>query len=178
MENSVSEGDTQECFRSPPRRRRSTFFEKRDSSTPQTLFELNTDPSAENDDGHDKINQELASYYLKLMCEKELWKKEVNNRKNKYHDLRQQYQIAAKSSSRSRISYSALSTDDIEFLKAKPNISKLIESQLKLHKSVKETQALVRRVNELDDVILRHSEDQINRITEYILENSTIEPVD
>lgn len=86
--------------------------------------------------------------------------------------------MAVKASSRSRISYSALSNEDIEFLKAKPNLSKLVESQLKLHKSVKETRALHRRANELDDVILAHSEECVNKITDHILENSTLEPIE
>ncbi|XP_028169369.1 uncharacterized protein LOC114359261 isoform X2 [Ostrinia furnacalis] len=173
MENSVNEGEVHESFRSPPRRRRSTFFERRDSVE-------NIDPSqcAKSSTENDKHNQELQTYYEKLLVEKEQWKKEVNNRRNKYHDLRQQYQMAVKASSRSRISYSALSNEDIEFLKMKPNISKLVESQLKLHKSVKETRALYRRANELDDVILSFSEDKINKVTEYILENSTVEPVE
>lgn len=88
-----------------------------------------------------------------------------------------QYELATKSSSTSRMSYSTLTNEDIDFLKAKPNIYKLYESQQKLHKSVKETIAIMRKVNELDDVILSYSEDNVQRITEYILENSTVEPV-
>ncbi|RVE53243.1 hypothetical protein evm_002076 [Chilo suppressalis] len=177
MENTTNECETNQSFRSPPRRRRSTFFERRESFVPQSL--KNIDPNiplkmTENE----RHSPDLLVYHDKLLAEKEQWKKEVNSRKNKYHDLRQQYQMALKSSSRSRISYSALSTEDIEFVKAKPNISKLVESQSKLHKSVKEARALYRRANELDDVILRYSEDKVNRITEYILENSTVEPID
>lgn len=86
--------------------------------------------------------------------------------------------MAAKASSRSRMTYAALSNEDIEFLKGKPAISKLIDSQQKLHKSVKETRALFRRVNELDDVILNHCEEKINKVTEYILENSSVEPME
>ncbi|KOB68620.1 Acetaldehyde dehydrogenase (Acetylating) [Operophtera brumata] len=73
------------------------------------------------------------------------------------------------------MSYSALSNEDIEFLKAKPNISKLVDSQQKLHTSVKETMALVRRAYELDKVFLDFCEEQVNRIIEHIMENSTVE---
>lgn len=86
--------------------------------------------------------------------------------------------MAVKAPARSRISYSPLSNDDIEFLKAKINISKLVESQLKLHKSVKETRALFRRASELDEVILSHCEDTVNKITEYVLDHSTVEPME
>lgn len=86
-----------------------------------------------------------------------------------------QYQIAVKASSRSRISYSALSNEDIEFLKAKPNLSKLVDSQQKLHKSVLQTRELLRRASELDEVILTNSEAMIDAVTNYILENSTLD---
>lgn len=86
--------------------------------------------------------------------------------------------MAVKASSRSRMSYAALSNEDIEFLKAKPNISKLIDLQQKLHKSVSETRELYTRANELEDVILRNSEDVVNMVTDYILDNSTVEPVE
>ncbi|CAG9783238.1 unnamed protein product [Diatraea saccharalis] len=178
MEYSVNEDEANQPLHSPPRRRRSTFFERRESFAPQT-FSDNVDLNVpEKNIENERQSQELLRYYDKLLVEKEQWKKEVNTRRNKYHDSRQQYQIAMKSSSRSRISYSALSNEDIEFLKAKPNISKLVESQTKLHKSVKETMALCRRANELDDVILRYSEDKVNKITDYILENSTVESLD
>ncbi|KAL0896026.1 hypothetical protein ABMA27_012011 [Loxostege sticticalis] len=179
MDNSDNEGAVHQSFRSPPRRRRSTFFERRDSVIPQTLSE-NIDPNvcAKTSTENEKHNQDLSSYYSKLLVEKEQWKKEVNNRRNKYHDLRQQYQMAAKASSSSRISYSALTNEDIEFLKAKPNISKLVESQLKLHKSVKETRALYQKANELEDVILSFSEDIVSKVTKHILENSSVEPME
>lgn len=86
--------------------------------------------------------------------------------------------MAVNAPSRSRMSYAALTDEDIEFLKGKPNISKLVESQQKLHKSVLETKALFQRANKLDDVILSQSENIISQITDYILENSTIEPVE
>lgn len=86
--------------------------------------------------------------------------------------------MAARAPSRSRISYSALSNEDIEFLKAKVNISKVVENQTKLHKSVKETLALYRRAMELDNVILNDCEDKVNKITKYILDNSTIEAIE
>lgn len=83
--------------------------------------------------------------------------------------------MAVKVPSQSRMSYSALSNEDIEFLKAKPNISILVDSQQKLHTSVIETMALVRRANELDKEFLDFCEGQVNKITEHILENSTVE---
>lgn len=83
--------------------------------------------------------------------------------------------MVAKAPSRLRMSYSALSNEDIEFLKSKPNISKLVDSQQKFHTSIKETMALMRRANELDKVLLEFSEEKLNRITEHILENSTVE---
>ncbi|CAH2068304.1 unnamed protein product, partial [Iphiclides podalirius] len=126
-------------------------------------------------DFNEKRTQELQRYYDKLLNEKEQWKKEVNNRRNKYHDLRQQYQIAAKAPSRSRISYSSLLNEDIEFLKGKVGITKLVESQMKLHKSIKETHALFKRAMELDDVILSYSEDKVRKITEHILDSSSVE---
>ncbi|CAB3257275.1 unnamed protein product [Arctia plantaginis] len=177
MENSINESEAQQSFRSPPRRRRSTFFERRDSIIPNTISETinvnNKDTGVK-----ERQTQDLNRYYQKLLAEKEMWKKEVNERRNKYHDLRQQYQIAVKASSRSRISYSALSTEDIEFLKAKPNLSKLVDSQQKLHKSVLETRELFRRASELDNVILMNSEDMIDSVTNYILENSTLDIVE
>uniref|UniRef100_A0A1E1WEE4 Uncharacterized protein n=1 Tax=Pectinophora gossypiella TaxID=13191 RepID=A0A1E1WEE4_PECGO len=122
--------------------------------------------------------QKLPTNVSRISQEKEQWKKEVNSRRNKYHDLRQQYQMALKTPGRSRMSYSALSAEDIEFLKGKANIPKLVESQLKLHKSVKELRALYKRANELDSVIIKHCEEKVDKITEYIFENSTIEPKD
>lgn len=83
--------------------------------------------------------------------------------------------MAANAHSRSRMSYSALSNEDIEFLKAKPNISKLVDNQQKFHTSIKETMALVRRANELDGVLLEFCEENVKRITNHILENSTID---
>lgn len=83
--------------------------------------------------------------------------------------------MAVKASGRSRMSYSTLSNDDIEFIKGKCHINKLVESQQKLHKSVKETRALYKRACELDDVVLSLCEDKVNKITEYIIDNSTIE---
>lgn len=173
----MNETEAQQSFRSPPRRRRSTFFERRDSIVPHTMSE-NINPNKKESEVADRQSEDMMRYYQKLMAEKEMWKKEVNDRRNKYHDLRQQYQIAAKASSRSRISYSALSNEDIEFLKGKPNISKLVDSQQKLHKSVLETRSLYQRSNELDNVLLAQSESIVNRVTEYILENSTVGPVE
>lgn len=89
-----------------------------------------------------------------------------------------QYQMAVKAPSSSRMSYSALSNEDIEFLKGKPNISKLIGSQQKLHKTVLETRALYRRASELDDLILTQSENIVSTVTDYILENSTVGPIE
>ncbi|CAG5041666.1 unnamed protein product [Parnassius apollo] len=177
MESSITEHDLHKSFRSPPRRRRSTFFERRDSLVPQPLSEnVDLNLCIKATDNKEKHNQDLLRYYNKLLDEKEQWKKEVKNRRNKYHDLKQQYQIAAKAPNRSRLSYSALSNDDIEFLKAKVGISKLVDSQLKLHKSIKQTYALFRRATELDDIILSNSEDKVKKITEHILDNSTLEP--
>ncbi|KAG6465089.1 uncharacterized protein LOC115453559 [Manduca sexta] len=176
MDNIMNETEVNQSFRSPPRRRRSTFFERRDSIVP-TITDNVEQQSCKTDTNDTKRSQDLMKYYEKLLVEKEQWKKEVNDRRNKYHDLRQQYQISVKASSRSRMSYAALTNEDIEFLKAKPNISKLADAQQKLHKSVKETVALVKRMNELDDVVLKHSENIVNTITEYILENSTVEPM-
>uniref|UniRef100_A0A1E1WJB9 Uncharacterized protein n=1 Tax=Pectinophora gossypiella TaxID=13191 RepID=A0A1E1WJB9_PECGO len=122
-----------------------------------------------------RISQDIMKNCLQR---KNNGKKEVNSRRNKYHDLRQQYQMALKTPGRSRMSYSALSAEDIEFLKGKANIPKLVESQLKLHKSVKELRALYKRANELDSVIIKHCEEKVDKITEYIFENSTIEPKD
>ncbi|XP_026764506.1 uncharacterized protein LOC113522864 [Galleria mellonella] len=178
MENSINENEAHQSFRSPPRRMRSTFFERRDSIVPQTLTEdADVDECKQTKFDSQKHNEELSRYYDKLLSEKDQWKKEVTNRQNKYHDLRHQYQMAVKTSSRSRMSYAALSNEDIEFLKAKPNIAHLVECQQKLRKSVKETRALFKRVNELDDVLLNYSEDKVNKITEYILENSSVDPV-
>lgn len=83
--------------------------------------------------------------------------------------------MATKAPSRSRLSYSSLSNEDIEFLKAKVNISKLVDNQQKLHNSVKETQQLYRKAIELDDVLLNHCEQKVNEVTDYLLENSTID---
>ncbi|XP_053601725.1 uncharacterized protein LOC128670238 [Plodia interpunctella] len=179
MENSANENEAQESFRSPPRRRRSTFFERRDSIVPQCLAENVDTNVCKNNQFDEKQNEELSRYYDKLLLEKEQWKKEVKSRRHKYDDLKEQYEIAAKSSNKSiSMSLAALSKEDIEFLNGKPNISKLIDSQQKLHKSVKETRALYRRAIELDDVILDYCEEKVNTVMEHILENSTIEPVE
>uniref|UniRef100_A0A1E1WLF2 Uncharacterized protein n=1 Tax=Pectinophora gossypiella TaxID=13191 RepID=A0A1E1WLF2_PECGO len=179
MEESMNEIEVNQTLQSPPRRRRSTFFEKRESIVPQTLSE-HAEPNVckQTTETADERIENLSRYYEKLLAEKEQWKKEVNSRRNKYHDLRQQYQMALKTPGRSRMSYSALSAEDIEFLKGKANIPKLVESQLKLHKSVKELRALYKRANELDSVIIKHCEEKVDKITEYIFENSTIEPKD
>ncbi|XP_045785995.1 uncharacterized protein LOC123881322 [Maniola jurtina] len=176
MENSESEIEAQKSFNSPPRRRRSTFFEKRDSIVPQPAIE-NIDPNLCNkvNEVDEKRNQELKRYHDLLLAEKNQWKEEVKSRRNKYHDLRQQFQIASNSSSRSRISYSVLSNEDIEFLKGKINVSQLVERQADLHKSVMQTRELYRRATELDNVILDHCEKKLRKITDYILENSTVE---
>ncbi|CAH2100291.1 unnamed protein product [Euphydryas editha] len=178
MEISVTENDVQQSFRSPPRRRRSTFFERRDSLMPQT-FNDTLDPNVckKLNEVDDKHQQELLRYHNNLLAEKQQWKTEVKNRGNKYHDLRQQYQMASKAPSRSRISYASLSNEDIEFLKAKVNTSKIVDNQLQLHKSVKDTRELYRKAMELDNLILSHCEENIKEITDYILENSTIEPI-
>uniref|UniRef100_A0A2A4JC38 Uncharacterized protein n=1 Tax=Heliothis virescens TaxID=7102 RepID=A0A2A4JC38_HELVI len=173
METSMNETEAHQSFRSPPRRRRSTFFERRDSIVPHTMSE-NVNPNKPESTVNERRCEDMMRYYQKLLVEKEMWKKQVNERRNKYHDLRQQYQMAVKAPSRSRMSYSALSNEDIEFLKGKPNISKLVDSQQKLHKSVLETTALYRRANELDNVILSQSEKVVSTITDYILENSTV----
>ncbi|XP_041974589.1 uncharacterized protein LOC121729932 [Aricia agestis] len=177
MDNSNSENEVQKPLRSPPRRRRSTFFERRDSLVPPPLSE-NIDPNVCNKirSMDEKQDHQLQAYCDKLLAEKEQWKKEVNNRRNVYHDLRHQYQMAVKAPSRSRITYSVLSDEDIEFVKAKVNISKLIDSQQKLHESIRETQQLYRRANALDDVLLNYCEDKVKKITNYILENSTVDP--
>lgn len=86
-----------------------------------------------------------------------------------------QYEIAAKVSGISQITFSALSNEDIQFINGKCNISKLVESQQKFHKSVKESRALYKRACELDNIILSVCEDTVNKITEYIIDNSTIE---
>ncbi|CAH0722270.1 unnamed protein product, partial [Brenthis ino] len=176
MENTTNENDANQSFKSPPRRRRSTFFERRDSIAPQTYCE-NTDPNVckKLNDVDVKNNEDLIKYHDKLLVEKEQWKTEVKNRRNKYHDLRQQYQMTTKAPSRSRLSYSSLSNEDIEFLKAKVNISKLVDSQLKLQNSVKETQELYKKAIELDNVLLSHCEQKVNEVTDFILENSTID---
>ncbi|KAJ0180969.1 hypothetical protein K1T71_003054 [Dendrolimus kikuchii] len=177
MDNFANNSNVQQSFRSPPRRRRSTFFERRDSIVPQPAPENIKTEICINETESEKRLDHLSSYYNKLLAEKVGWKNEAIERRHKYHDLRQQYDISTKSSSISRMSYSTLTNEDIDFLKGKPNIYKLYESQQKLHKSMKETIAIIRRANELDDVILSYSEDKVNRITEYILENSTVEPV-
>ncbi|XP_013183339.1 uncharacterized protein LOC106129352 [Amyelois transitella] len=179
MENSVNENEAHQSLRSPPRRRRSTFFERRDSIVPQFLSE-NVDTNAcKKTDTNDKVTEELTRYYEKLLLEKEQWKKEVKSRRHRYDDLKEQCEMAAKSSNKSiSMSLAALSKEDIEFLNGKPNLSKLIDSQQKLHKSVKETCALYSRANDLDDIILNDCERKINTITEHILENSTVEPVE
>lgn len=86
--------------------------------------------------------------------------------------------MAASASSSSRLSYAALTNEDIEFLNAKPNISKLVESQHKLHNITKVNVAFVRRANELEDVALELCEKRVNKITRHILEHSTVEPVE
>ncbi|XP_059060341.1 uncharacterized protein LOC131853463 [Achroia grisella] len=177
MENSDNENEAHQSFRSPPRRRRSTFFERRDSVAPQPLTENIDNVCKQNIVDNQKHSDELSRYYNKLLSEKEQWKKEVTSRQNKYHDLKHQYKMAQTSSSRSRLSYAALSNEDIEFLNAKPNTAHLIECQQKLHKSVKETRALFKRVNELDDVLLSYSEEKVNKITQFILENSSVDPM-
>ncbi|XP_013144369.1 PREDICTED: uncharacterized protein LOC106107901 [Papilio polytes] len=177
MENSINEHEVQQSIRSPPRRRRSTFFERRDSLGPQLLSGRTEENVTKTDaDINENHKQELQSYYEQLLSEKEQWKKEVNNRKNRYHDLRLQYQLAVKASSKAKICYSALTNEDIEFLKGKVNITKLVDSQTKLHKSVRESHALFKRAAELDNVILSHCENRIKQINEYILDNSSIEP--
>ncbi|XP_050356845.1 uncharacterized protein LOC126777736 [Nymphalis io] len=177
MENSVTENDEQKSFRSPPRRRRSTFFERRDSFVPQAFTDnIDSNICKKLSEMDDKHTQDLFRYHDNLVAEKDQWKMEVNRRRNKYHDLKQQYQMALTAPSRTRISYSSLSTEDIEFLKSKVNVTKIVDSQLKLHQSVKETQALYRRAMELDNVLLNHCEEKVKEVTDYILENSTIEP--
>ncbi|KPI95454.1 hypothetical protein RR46_08913 [Papilio xuthus] len=149
MENSINENEIQQSIRSPPRRRRSTFFERRDSLGPQFLS--------------GRLEQSVA-------------KKDTDINEKHNQELQRQYQLAVKSSSKAKICYSALTNEDIEFLKGKVNITKLIDSQRKLHKSVRESHALFKRAAELDNVILSHCEDKIKQINEYILDNSSIEP--
>lgn len=175
MENSMNETEAHQSFRSPPRRRRSTFFERRDSIVPYTMTE-NVNPNKPESTVNERRCEDMTRYYQKLLVEKEMWKKQVNERRNKYHDLRQQYQMAVKAPSRSKMSYTALSNEDIEFLKGKPNISKLADSQQQFHKSILQTSTLYRRANEIDNVILSQSEKVVSTITEYILENSTVGP--
>ncbi|KAJ2946630.1 hypothetical protein O0L34_g12687 [Tuta absoluta] len=179
MEESINEGELNTSYRSPPRRRRSTFFDRRESFVPQPMSE-NEDPNVckQTTDASEKKNEELTKYYDKLLEEKDQWKKEVNRRRIKYHDLRQQYTMALKAPGRSRMSYSTLTDEDIEFLKAKANTSQLVESQQKLHESLIRTRALYRRKNELDNEILMYCEQRVDKITEYILENSTVYPTD
>lgn len=93
-------------------------------------------------------------------------------------NVSRQFQMATKAPSRSRISYASLSNEDIEFLKAKVNISKIVNSQLQLHKCVNETKDLYRKAMELDNQLLNYCEEKVKEITDYILENSTIEPIE
>lgn len=93
-------------------------------------------------------------------------------------NVSRQFQMATKAPSRSRISYASLSNEDIEFLKAKVNISKIVNSQLQLHKCVNETKELYRKAMELDNHLLSYCEEKVKEITDYILENSTIEPIE
>ncbi|CAH2268591.1 uncharacterized protein LOC120637638 [Pararge aegeria] len=182
MENCEKESDAQKSFSSPPRRRRSTFFERRDSIVPQPeiidpIQTENIDPNfyKKLNEVDNKHNQDLKRYHDILLAEKNQWKVEVKCRRNKYHDLRQQFQIASNAPSRSRISYSALSNEDIEFLKGKVNVSQLVENQCNLHKSVLRTRDFFRRATELDNVVLDHCEKKLSKVTDYILQNSTID---
>ncbi|XP_068628912.1 uncharacterized protein [Battus philenor] len=176
MEKSLSEHEANQSFRSPPRRRRSTFFERRNSIAPAPVlenFEINYCNKVP--DSNQNHYEHLQRYYDQLLSEKDQWKKEVNNRKNKYHDLKQQYQLAVKTTSKSKISYSSLSNEDIEFLNGKISISKLTDSLTKLHESIKKTHAVYKRASDLDDVILSNIEDKVQEITDNVLENSRIE---
>ncbi|XP_050663930.1 uncharacterized protein LOC126964692 [Leptidea sinapis] len=170
MEDTSGESNLQQ----PPKRRRSTFFERRDSIMPQPAPDNILDSQATIIDGDEKRKEELLRYYDQLMNEKQQWKREINEKRSKYHDLRQQLEIATASSSRSKLDYSVLTSEDIEFLNAKVNISKLVEIQQDLHKSLMQTKEFYRKASQLNNVIVSHCENKINEVTDYIIENSTI----
>ncbi|KAH9645779.1 hypothetical protein HF086_012506 [Spodoptera exigua] len=174
MDTSMNETEAHQSFRSPPRRRRSTFFERRDSIVPHAMSE-NLNPFKKETEANDRHSEDLTRYRKALHLTS---KYHLEGYKLNYTLCCRQYQMAVKASSRSRMSYSALSNEDIEFIKGKPNISKLIDSQQKLHKSVLEARALYRRASELDNVILTQSENIVSMVTDYILENSTIGPTE
>lgn len=81
----------------------------------------------------------------------------------------------ANAPSRSRISYASLSNEDIEFLKGKHNISKLVDCQMEFHASVEATRHIYKRSVALDNVFVEYVENNINKINEHILENSMID---
>lgn len=172
MDNSTSETEVHQSFRSPPRRRRSTFFERRDSIVPNIISEKKKEIEV-----NERHTDDMMRYYQKLLSEQEMWKKETNEMRHKYDDIKQQYKTT-KSCSGSTMSFAALTDEDIKFFKSKLNVTKLIDSQQKLHKCVLETRELYRRASELDNVILTNSENRVKIVTDYILENSTIDPVD
>ncbi|XP_023950651.2 uncharacterized protein LOC112054936 [Bicyclus anynana] len=176
MENSEKESDAQKSFSSPPRRRRSTFFERRDSIVPQPVIE-NIDPNVckKLNEVDEKRQQDLKRYHDILLAEKNDWKAEVKCRRNKYHHLKQQFQIASNASKKSRISYAVLSNENIEFLKGKANISQLADSQAEFHKSVMQTRELYRRAMELDNIVFDYCEKNLSAVTDHILQNSNIQ---
>lgn len=71
--------------------------------------------------------------------------------------------------------YSVLEAEDIEFLNRKVNLSQLVEKQQALHKSVKIAQALYGRATNLENIILKNVEYKIEKINNYIFENSTMD---
>ncbi|GBP27830.1 hypothetical protein EVAR_94234_1 [Eumeta japonica] len=176
MEMQVDETCEPHSFRSPPRRRRSTFFERRVSLAPQ--HDLEDNDNSMNKKHKCKHQENLTKYCEKLSEEKDNWKKEVKDRRHIYHDIKQEFETKAKSTSKSIISYELMTNEDIAFLKGKPNIVKIAENQEKLYDTVKETRALFRRVTELDNIILNSCEDIVERVTQHILDNSTVDSVD
>ncbi|CAK1548164.1 unnamed protein product [Leptosia nina] len=170
MDNS-GESD-QQLPKSPPRRRRSTFFVRRESIVPdpppkRTFVDAEPDRQQ---------NEQLLQYCKDLQNEKQQWKDEVRQRRNDYHELREQCKMAKNAApTRSEMCYSALTDEDIEFLNQKINLSKLCESQQALHKEVEVTRAFYRRAMELDNEILNRCEENVHKIQDNILENSTVD---
>lgn len=83
-----------------------------------------------------------------------------------------QYQMATK---KSRLSYSALTNEDIEFLNAKINLTKLVDSAGKLHDTTKSCVAFVMKANELDDEMLTLTEKKVDKVVQHLIEQSFLE---
>ncbi|CAH4035059.1 uncharacterized protein LOC123710413 [Pieris brassicae] len=176
MENCLEESDIQVPV-SPPRRRRSTFFVRRESLAPALHAENKLDST--NGDERKAHNEAVTKYYNALLYEKSLWKEELIRRRDVYQELRLQCKIAQKRpNSLESQTYSVLNAEDIEFLNRKINLSQLIERQQGLHKSVKIAQAFYRKATELENVILTNVESKIDKIHDYIFENSTMDFVE